>query len=107
MSDEIPVGKILGEPNSLYHSRDAISSTRLKILGDSALKYWQRFIDKSVPAERTWSLDFGAAFHAAMESDAELRRLCAVNVKFKDYRTQAAQKWRAKQIKAGKLVLSG
>lgn len=93
MSEELVCGKILNEPNAIYHSRDAVTSTRLRTFIGSPLKYHRTYIAKTLPQKSTYALDVGQAFHALMESEAAFAAL-TVSSPYKNFRTDEAKAWR-------------
>lgn len=104
--DEVPLGKIIGEPNELYHTRDAVSNTRLKIFEKSPLLYKMRYIDKLIPASTSLAFEIGKAFHYRCEGMKVFKKNVAVNTRYEDFRTKEAQRWRDHHKKAGRAVIN-
>lgn len=101
----IPCGKICDEPNSVYHKRDAVSSSKLKLFIKSAERYHRTHVVHDVLAPTSDALDFGIAAHALLESEDAFRLACAVNP-YSNFRSDGAKAWRASMEAQGKVVLS-
>ncbi len=56
-------GKFSSIPAEEYHSADAISHSRLEVFRDRPIKYYKRFVSKSIPARESHSFDLGRAAH--------------------------------------------
>ena len=97
--------KIPGEPIDQYHAHDAVGSTKLDVFHESPLAYFEQFVAKSTPPKESWSFDFGAAFHALMESFEVFQRN-TVLMKFDSFRTDASKEWREEMKKSKKLILT-
>lgn len=59
MSGE-PVGIDCEEPNELYHSREAVSNTKLKTANKSLALYHKKYIAKTIPETTSDALASGS-----------------------------------------------
>lgn len=103
--NNVPLGKIIGEPNATYHSTDAVSNSRLKVFRERPIKYRMMYLDKTLARKTSPAFDIGIAFHARCEGNRAFNRVAVVNDLFKDFRTDEAQEWRTKHQLAGRTVI--
>lgn len=98
------MSKITTEDIWSYHQNEAVSSTKLDVFHHSPLEYFETYVTKVMQPKQSWAFDFGAAFHALMEGQAAFEQY-TVPMKFKDFRTDAAQEWRDQMRNERKFII--
>ncbi len=58
-----PTGILFNESNEVYHSRKAVSNSKLGVARKSLELYKKKFIDKSIPHESSAAMNFGTHGH--------------------------------------------
>lgn len=79
MSDLEPSGCIFTESNEVYHSRKAISVSKLKVADKSRELYYAQYVDKSMPGMVSEAMNFGTHAHTLiLEGEEEFFQQYAV-----------------------------
>lgn len=112
-------GIITGEPSSVYHSNDAVSSSKLADIRKNGkirpINYYKRHVAKTVPKKDASHFDFGTAFHVlnlegrlAYESQVSVEPATYTNekgqVKKWNGTASVCKEWKSKQD--GKIIIS-
>ena len=79
MSGLEPVGCIFNESNELYHSRKAISFSKLKVADNSLEVFNAQYVEKSMPGMASEAMNFGTHAHTyILEGPEEFHKQYAV-----------------------------
>ena len=102
-----PYGIMLDQPIGHYHQNDAWSNSKLQVWRRSRLKAFQLFVAKTRKPDKSKGYQvLGNAVHCAVLEGPTVFASRYVLSPYDNYRTAAAQGWRADQELAGKIPLT-